>query len=191
MTYSRYTAYSYNILQFKDKPCYNTLMDISRSSSDKLLLKYAMKNDKKEDIFHSSGYAKSQSGSNFGAAGGSGETFSARRDIDAERKFIQGYKNSRITNEYLGVQRAKKLASTAIAKANSHNSSETANPMDIAMTRAKETSSNGMGQPSAGLRARISNTRIGANQGSPTLGIRRSTLGTAKAPSIPSRRSGV
>ncbi|MBR2589096.1 hypothetical protein IKE84_02040 [Candidatus Saccharibacteria bacterium] len=171
-------------------------MDISRSSSDKLLLKYAMKNDKKEDIFHSSGYAKSQSGSNFGAAGGSGETFSARRDIDAERKFIQGYKNSRITNEYLGVQRAKKLAGTAIARVNSRNNSETANPMDIAMTRAKEASSGSMGKPSAGLRARIGNAQtgnahMGASQSSPNLGVRRPTLGTAKAPSIPSRRSGI
>lgn len=153
-------------------------MDISRASSDKLLLKYAMKNDKKEEIFHSSGYARAQAGANFGAAGG--ESMDVRNKIDEQRKYVQGYKNSRITNEYLGVQRAKARAATAISKINNRSdagTSNTANPMDVAMARAKQTAS-GPGAPSAGLRGKMS-------------AVPRPSLGASRAPSIPSRRSGI
>lgn len=108
-------------------------------SSDKLLLKYAMKNDKKEEIFHSSGYARAQAGQNFGAAG-NGETFDTRKDIETDRKYIQGYKHSRITNEYRSMQRARSMASSAASTINNNSrGGEPANLMDTAMTRAKQT----------------------------------------------------
>lgn len=116
-------------------------MKINATGNDKLLLRYAMKNDKKEEIFHSSGYARAQAGENFGASG-SGETFDARKDIETDRKYIQGYKNSRITNEYRSLERARARASSAVSSINNHTDSRGAtNPMDTAMTRAKQTAS--------------------------------------------------
>ena len=109
-------------------------------SSDKLLLKYAMKNDKKEEIFHSSGYARAQAGANFGAAGGSTESFSERKSIETDRKYIQGYKDSRITNEYRNMQRAKSMASSAASAINNNSGrGGTANLMDTATARAQQT----------------------------------------------------
>lgn len=56
-------------------------------------LKYVMK-DKKEDVFHSSGYAKVQNGSNFGAA--SSESYQVRVNINQHRQKVQGYRDSEI-----------------------------------------------------------------------------------------------
>lgn len=146
-------------------------MKINATGSDKLLLKYAMKNDKKEEIFHSSGYARAQAGDNFGAAGG--ETFDARRDIETDRKYIQGYKNSRITNEYRSLQRAKSMAGAAVSSINNSDGGRgTANPMDTAISRAKQTSSEPRG---FGIRG----TRAGGASSAP------------RAPKIPMRRSGI
>ena len=64
-----------------------------------------MKNDQKEDIFHSSGYAKAQSGDSFGAA--SSITFDARKRLNDNREHIQGYDKSQIINESHPVARAK------------------------------------------------------------------------------------
>lgn len=152
-------------------------MDINATGNNKLLLKYAMKDDKKEEIFHSSGYARAQAGANFGAAGGGGETFSARKNIDADRKYIQGYKNSRITNEYRSLERAKAMASSAVSSINSHTDSRGAtNPMDTAMARAKQTASEPRG---FGIRG------IGAGGGVA------GATSTPRAPKIPMRRSGI
>lgn len=161
-------------------------MDISRASSDKLLVKYAMKDDKKEEIFHSSGYARSQSGDNLGAAAG-GETFSTRHSINDDRKYIKGYGDSKLTNEYISRERLKANASTAISQINGNsgtaNRTEDISPLDAATRRANDAAKGTMGQPSAGLRGRIANA-----QG---IGAPRPTLGNARAPQIPTRRSGI
>ena len=59
-------------------------------------LKYLVK-DKKEDIFHSSGYAKAQSGASLGAA--SSESFQVRVNINQNRQRVRGYNDSRIMTE--------------------------------------------------------------------------------------------
>lgn len=56
-------------------------------------LKYIMK-DKKEDIFHSSAYAKAQSGGNIGAA--SSESYNVRVNIGQNRTKIKGYGDSEL-----------------------------------------------------------------------------------------------
>ena len=56
-------------------------------------LKYLIK-DKKEDIFHSSGYAKAQNGSNIGAA--SVEPYKVRVNIGQHRRIVKGYRDSEI-----------------------------------------------------------------------------------------------
>ena len=73
--------------------------------TDKLKLTNRLMNVRdKSKVFHSSGYARSQSGTSFGAA--STESFAERRTVDENRKFVQRYNNARITNGAYGVERA-------------------------------------------------------------------------------------
>lgn len=68
-------------------------------------LKYVMKNDKKEDIFHSSTYGISQSGEAMGVA--SSEAFSKRRSLDHNRQYVAGFKESQLVTGAPGQPRAK------------------------------------------------------------------------------------
>ena len=74
---------------------------------EKIVIDYANKDLRKEDVFHSSGYAQAQSGDGLGAAGGEGASFAARQAIEEQRKYIQGYRNAKIVNSFYGLQRAK------------------------------------------------------------------------------------
>ena len=56
-------------------------------------LKYVMK-DKKEDVFHSSAYAKAQNGESMGAA--SSESYNVRVNINQHREKVRGYGDSEI-----------------------------------------------------------------------------------------------
>lgn len=59
-------------------------------------LKYLIK-DEKKDIFHSSAYAKAQSGNAFGAA--STESFKVRVNVNQNRQVVRGYRDSRVMTE--------------------------------------------------------------------------------------------
>lgn len=59
-------------------------------------LKYVMK-EKKENIFHSSGYGKAQSGSTIGTA--SSESFAKRMEIDKNRQNIKKYSDSMVAEQ--------------------------------------------------------------------------------------------
>ena len=61
------------------------------------LLKYVMKNDKKEDIFHTSAYGKAQSGSGIGAA--SVQSYNQRMAIQRNRQVVRGYEDAGIVNQ--------------------------------------------------------------------------------------------
>ena len=50
--------------------------------------------DSTKDVMHSSGYAVAQNENTFGAAGA--QSFTMRQEIEQQRKFAQGYRNSRI-----------------------------------------------------------------------------------------------
>ena len=56
-------------------------------------LKYVMK-DEKEDVFHSSAYAKAQSGSGIGVA--SSESYQVRVNMNQHRTKVRGYNDSEI-----------------------------------------------------------------------------------------------
>ena len=84
-----------------DNMCYNISM------REKIAIDYAMKHVDKGEVIHSSGYAQAQSGGNVGAAAGANASFAARQALEQQRKYIQGYRNSRIMNSFYGVQRAK------------------------------------------------------------------------------------
>lgn len=57
------------------------------------------------DVMHSSGYAGAQNAGNFGAA--STESFAQRRSVEEQRKFVRGYRNSRIIGGATNGVRAK------------------------------------------------------------------------------------
>ena len=68
-------------------------------------LKYIMK-DKREDIFHSSAYAREQSGSNIGAA--STESYAVRVNMARHRQTVGGYRDSRLmTGMKRGIAKAE------------------------------------------------------------------------------------
>lgn len=52
--------------------------------------------DKKEDVFHSSAYAKAQNGASIGVA--SSESYQVRVNINQNRQNIKGYKDSELMN---------------------------------------------------------------------------------------------
>lgn len=64
------------------------------------LLKYVMKNDKKEDIFHTSTYGRAQSGQGFGAT--SNQTYNARMAVEQNRRMVKGYDDAGIVNQARG-----------------------------------------------------------------------------------------
>jgi hypothetical protein len=70
-----------------------------------LVLKYVMRDEGKKDIYHTSGYAKMHGGDNMGAV--SAETFAQRRAVEAGRKYVQGYRNSRVIGGAMPVGMAK------------------------------------------------------------------------------------
>ena len=74
---------------------------------EKIAIDYVMKHVDKGEVFHSSGYARAQSGGNMGAVAGADASFAARQALEQQRKYIRGYRNSRIMNSFYGVQRAK------------------------------------------------------------------------------------
>ena len=59
-------------------------------------VKRLMKDDKKEDIFHSSMYGRAQSGEGLGVASTTG--YQARRTLDSNRQMVRGYGDSEIAN---------------------------------------------------------------------------------------------
>lgn len=132
----------------------------------KLVINHLMRNDKPEKIMHSSEYARAQNGGSFGAA--STESFSVRQEMGQRRKYVQGYKNSRIMNSCYGAQRAKERAGygryggrgvaqenaggqtmsaggqTGIRRSIGNVRGEVANPMDVAIKRAQFSAGQGM-----------------------------------------------
>lgn len=69
--------------------CYNGAMKGAKVAAD-----YIISHEDRENFKHSSGYAKAQSGDNFGAA--SIASFETRKALNDARKFVPGYKNSKI-----------------------------------------------------------------------------------------------
>lgn len=62
-----------------------------------LAAEYAVDHDKKGEIVHSSGYAIAQSGEVIGVS--SAQSFAERRAIDANRRNIRKYSDSRIASQ--------------------------------------------------------------------------------------------
>lgn len=95
------------------------------AASDKILRDYVMKDDKKAEIFHSSGYAEAQSGENIGTAS-TGLSMKERKAIEEKRQFVAKYGNSGMFSETFSNRRmASKKFDPNVNKtgSNSFNSS--------------------------------------------------------------------
>ena len=84
-------------------------------------LKYMMK-DEKKDVFHSSAYAKAQSGETIGAA--STESYQVRVNVNQNRQMVRGYRDSQIMTD----------ASKNAPRAKTWNPSEQGKAVDTAVT---------------------------------------------------------
>ena len=87
-------------------------------SDNKLVRNFAMKNDKKEEFFHSSGYGEAQNGGNIGTAS-TGLTMEERKAIEEKRKFVQKYNNSKIFSSTFNLRHAQKYTPRTEGGANS------------------------------------------------------------------------
>ena len=99
------------------------------SKDNKLVREFAMKNDKKDEFFHSSSYGSAQNAGGIGTAA-VGMTMEERKAIEAKRKFVQKYNNSKIFESTLGLRHAKKFTPRTEGGANSlfdSNAERTAN----------------------------------------------------------------
>ena len=76
-------------------------------TDNKLVREFAMKNDKKEEMFHSSSYGMAQNADNIGTAS-TGLTMAERQAIEEKRKFVQKYNNSKIFESTYSLRHAKK-----------------------------------------------------------------------------------
>jgi hypothetical protein len=72
----------------------------------KLVRSFAMKDDKKEDFFHSSSYATAQNGQNIGTAS-VGLTMEERKAIEEKRKFVQNYNESNLVGKTYSLRHSK------------------------------------------------------------------------------------
>ena len=77
-------------------------------SDNKLVREFATKNAKKDEFFHSSSYGTAQNAGNIGTAS-TGLTMEERKAIEAKRKFVQKYNNSKIFSSTFGIRHAKKF----------------------------------------------------------------------------------
>ena len=75
---------------------------------NKLAREFAMKNDKKDEFFHSSAYGSSQNEGNIGTAS-TGLTMEERKAIEEQRKFVKKYNNSKIFESTFNLRHAKKF----------------------------------------------------------------------------------
>ncbi len=147
--------------------CYNE--DMVR---DKNLIDYNIRHQDRSDFFHSSGYAVAQNGKGIGAAGaGNTDSFATRQAMEQNRQHIRNYRDSQIGNaRWSGCEAKRYDKSTDLNR----------------IQNRKENDLNTSGVDS------LSNRRVGGGYGrSNTLDRPQPTLSNAKAPIVPSRRSGI
>lgn len=106
-----------------------------------LRAKYGMKQTEKADFLHTSGYAKAQSGEGIGAAAASDASFATRRAIEDQRKYVQGYKNSRLLQGLHAYSHAKTYVPPIEKPANTFRGRGALAPADQPAQRSSDLSS--------------------------------------------------
>ena len=92
----------------------------NNGSSNKILRDYVMKDDKKSEIFHSSGYAEAQSGEKIGTAS-SGLSMAKRKALEEKRQFVQKYNNSGMLSESFSNRKMTKRFNPEVNKTGSNS----------------------------------------------------------------------
>ena len=175
---------------------------------DKNLIDYTVQHQDRSDFFHSSGYATAQNGDGIGvAAGGRADSFAARQRIEQNRQHIRGYHDSQIGNaRWAGCEAKQYDKTTDLNKMQSfrNNSSGESSQSSAGSGLGVDGMSNrkigggygrstednlSLAKRSAKFSAGMSNSTVVGN--GTRMSKPQTTLGNAKAPIIPSRRSGI
>lgn len=67
-------------------------------NDQELARSFSLRDDKREDFFHSSGYADAQNSGKIGAAS-FGKTVAERQDLNENRRFVRGYENASLNSQ--------------------------------------------------------------------------------------------
>ncbi|MBR3233420.1 hypothetical protein IKG12_00975 [Candidatus Saccharibacteria bacterium] len=184
-------------------------------ANDKLIIDYAMKNDARKDFFHSSAYGNAQNSGSIGTAGG--DSFSVRQSIEKNRQHVKKYKSSKVANQFYNAEYAKSYSHTDDLQQMSNrrdayatnreaiNADSTAQPtrytnagdsladrvadQRVARLRGRNSASNPMDV--AMKRARFSTSGGITSAGSDVARRAQPILSNARAPQVPTRRSGI
>ncbi len=77
--------------------CYNGIM--SDESHNTGIMKYLIDDKDAEKFFHSSGYARDAHHSHIGLQRRTADTFDTRQELENNRQFVRGYKDSKVIND--------------------------------------------------------------------------------------------
>lgn len=75
-------------------------------NNNKIARNFTIKEDQRDDFFHSSGYGAAQNSGNIGTAS-TGLTMSERKNIEEKRQFVKKYNNSQIFSSTLNLRHSK------------------------------------------------------------------------------------
>ena len=123
-------------------------------NNNKIARNFTIKEDQRDDFFHSSGYGAAQNSGNIGTAS-TGLTMSERKNIEEKRQFVKKYNNSQIFSSTLNLRHSKPYVPANSSSSSNSNYANTGGGYTA-------TTSSSAAAPSANTR---SNTRDFAGSG--------------------------
>ena len=125
-------------------------------NNNKIARNFTIKEDQRDDFFHSSGYGAAQNSGNIGTAS-TGLTMSERKNIEEKRQFVKKYNNSQIFGSTLNLRHSKPYVPANSSSSNNSNYTNTGGEYTASASASSNTAA-----PSANTR---SNTRDFAGSG--------------------------
>ena len=89
-------------------------------NNNKIARNFTIKEDQRDDFFHSSGYGAAQNSGNIGTAS-TGLTMSERKNIEEKRQFVKKYNNSQIFSSTLNLRHSKSYCVPANSSSSSNS----------------------------------------------------------------------
>ena len=117
-------------------------------NNNKIARNFTIKEDQRDDFFHSSGYGAAQNSGNIGTAS-TGLTMSERKNIEEKRQFVKKYNNSQIFSSTLNLRHSKPYVP---ANSSSSSNSNYANTGGEHTATATASASSNAATPSANTR---------------------------------------
>jgi hypothetical protein len=93
-------------------------------NNNKIARNFTIKEDQRDDFFHSSGYGAAQNSGNIGTAS-TGLTMSERKNIEEKRQFVKKYNNSQIFSSTLNLRHSKPYVPTNSSSSSNSNYTNT------------------------------------------------------------------